>query len=83
MKQTGAIENSSFCRECRYYLVTWDASFPHGCRAHTFKSKKYPALEVLEASGLQCLLFGPKNPKAMVEVAEPVMDRVTIAALTV
>jgi hypothetical protein len=78
MNRTGAPENSVRCRECRYYLVTWDVSFPHGCRAHTFKSKKIPAMEVYEASGLQCLLFAPKKSRAVVEAAEPAMDRVTI-----
>jgi hypothetical protein len=78
MNQTRPLEDSVLCRECRNYLVTWDVSFPHGCRAHTFKSKKSPALEVLEASGLQCLLFDPKKPRAMVEMAEPPGDRVTV-----
>jgi hypothetical protein len=51
------------CHACRHYLVTWDQRFPYGCRAHGFKSKKSPALEVYEASGFPCQLFLPKTGK--------------------
>lgn len=54
------------CHDCRYYLVTWDVQFPHGCRAHILKSKKSPSLQVYEASGLECQLYAPKKPRAAV-----------------
>jgi hypothetical protein len=53
------------CHQCRHYFVTWDVHFPHGCRAHGFKSKKSPAQEVYEASGMQCLLFSSKKSRAV------------------
>ena len=61
MDHAGTTQNAVSCKNCRYYLITWDFQFPYGCRAHTFKSKKSPALDVFEASGLQCLLFAPKG----------------------
>jgi hypothetical protein len=67
------------CYECRYYLVTWDKAFPHGCRAHTFKSKKLPSLEVLEASGLECLLFVPKELRHPAQDPEAINDSVCIS----
>ncbi len=49
------------CRRCRHYAVTWDERFPHGCRAMGFKSARYPADEVLSATGGEaCLLYEPK-----------------------
>jgi hypothetical protein len=77
MIQTASTGHSISCRECRYYLVTWDRSFPHGCRAHKFKSKKLPALEVFEASGLQCLLFAARPPRHPAE-SEPDCDTVAV-----
>ncbi|MBP1595514.1 MAG: uracil-DNA glycosylase [Acidobacteria bacterium] len=49
------------CRNCLHYLVTWDIHLPHGCRAHGFKTARSPAQCVYEVSGLECLLFQPKN----------------------
>ena len=40
MNSAGAQVNLIACHEYSYYLVTWDIHFPHGCRAHIFKSKK-------------------------------------------
>jgi hypothetical protein len=48
------------CRKCRHYYVTWDKSFPHGCKAMGFKSKRPPALTVRNASGEDCLLYVKK-----------------------
>lgn len=45
------------CRNCQHYFITWDASFPCGCRAMEFKSKRLPHLDVLESSGAPCLKF--------------------------
>ena len=67
MNQDTSTGHTVACRECRYYAITWDPTFPYGCRAHMFKSKKPPALEVYEASGLQCLLFTAKRPRNLAE----------------
>ena len=48
------------CRDCIHHYITWDASFPYGCRAMDFKSRRLPHLDVLESSGEQCLMFEPK-----------------------
>lgn len=48
------------CLECRHYYVTWDVSFPYGCRAMDFKSRRRPQLEVLDSSGAPCLRFEPR-----------------------
>ena len=64
MNPAAAQGNRIACRDCRCYIVTWDSHFPHGCRAHGFKSKKSPSMQVYEASGMQCLLFTPKKPRA-------------------
>jgi hypothetical protein len=52
-----------YCRNCRHYYVTWDKSFPHGCRAIGFKSRSSPAMAVREASGMDCQLFQVKGSK--------------------
>lgn len=49
------------CLECMHYYVTWDVSFPYGCRAMDFKSRRRPQLDVMESSGSPCLHFVPRN----------------------
>ena len=49
------------CKNCVHYYVTWDKSFPHGCKAMGFKAKSSPASRVREASGVGCLLFEKKG----------------------
>ncbi|PLX66261.1 MAG: uracil-DNA glycosylase [Denitrovibrio sp.] len=45
-----------------HYYVTWDETFPHGCRAYEFKSPAMPSVSVYKSSGLECQLF-VDNPK--------------------
>jgi hypothetical protein len=46
------------CHKCIYYYVTWNANFPHGCRAMGFKSRRYPINEVRNIMNAKdCLLF--------------------------
>jgi len=52
------------CHNCEHYYTTWDSRFPFGCRAHGFKSRKNPSLEVTEASGLECQLYTAKRRSA-------------------
>ena len=42
------------CRSCRHYFVTYEARWPHGCRAFDMKSKRLPCLEVAANSGERC-----------------------------
>jgi hypothetical protein len=79
MNRTGARTASPPCYECRFYLITWDPQFPHGCRAHTFKCKKLPSWEVIDASGLECMLFACKKPRAARLEPEPVMESATFS----
>ena len=52
------------CLLCLHYHITWDASFPYGCRAMDFKSRRKPQLDVQESSGTPCLRFVPRRPPA-------------------
>lgn len=49
------------CLRCVHYYITYDPSFPYGCRALGFKSRRMPQLEVVEASQASCLSFQPKK----------------------
>ena len=49
------------CARCVHYHITHDANFPYGCRAHGFKSRRKPQLDVLEASNSECLSFEEKR----------------------
>ena len=52
------------CHRCVNYFVTWDAQFPHGCRAMGFKSYQSPIATVRNAmGGADCLLFEEKRIK--------------------
>ncbi len=49
------------CLNCRHYYITWDRSFPRGCRALAFKTRFSPSAAVYNASGLPCLYFQEKR----------------------
>ena len=51
------------CYKCKYYYVTWDKHFPHGCKAMKFKSKQFPSTVVFVSSNKECLLFKKKKRK--------------------
>ncbi len=42
------------CRDCIHFFVTYDPSFPYGCRSVGIKSRRYPYLEVQAATGEPC-----------------------------
>jgi len=42
------------CRRCKHYYVTWDESFPQGCRLYGVKSRQAPSLAVRDATGAAC-----------------------------
>jgi hypothetical protein len=48
------------CRKCKHFEVTWDKSFPYGCKAMGFKTAFFPSLEVFRSSGVACLRFEQK-----------------------
>jgi hypothetical protein len=49
------------CLCCQHFFVTHEVSWPHGCRAYRFKSRRIPALQVLKDSGTACQFFAPKR----------------------
>lgn len=49
------------CRLCKYYYVTWDKSFPNGCKAYGIKSKEMPSVVVYKSSGENCKGFVSKK----------------------
>lgn len=51
------------CRGCVSFEITWDFTFPYGCKAMGFKTRKIPSMEVYEASGIHCQMFQPKPTK--------------------
>ena len=48
------------CYQCKFFYVTWNKTFPYGCRAMGFKSNKIPCNDVLQASGTECLEYQEK-----------------------
>ncbi|MBF0557947.1 MAG: uracil-DNA glycosylase [Nitrospirae bacterium] len=56
------------CFTCKHFYITWEKSFPYGCKALGFKCKGMPSVEVFKASSKECLLHeqkaeGPKRDK--------------------
>jgi len=49
------------CLQCVHYFITYEARFPYGCRALSFKSRRLPCNEVYEASNANCLMFVSKS----------------------
>ena len=47
--------------KCMHHFITYDPSFPYGCRALNFKSRTLPHLEVRAASGMDCQMFRPRQ----------------------
>ena len=48
------------CHKCKHFYVTWDNSFPYGCKVMGFKGKIIPSLMVFQASGKSCMAFEEK-----------------------
>ena len=42
------------CLKCVHYFITWDPSFPRGCKLFGFKTAAHPNSTVVEATGSQC-----------------------------
>jgi hypothetical protein len=61
MKQPGLAGPD--CMQCRHFFITHEAAHPRGCRAYGFKSRRLPAMVVLESSGQPCRLFCLRDGK--------------------
>ncbi|MBC9786151.1 uracil-DNA glycosylase [Heliobacterium chlorum] len=56
-------KNPVQCHRCTHYYVTWDPTFPRGCRLLGFKTEKIPSAVVYESCGTPCEGFQPKEPR--------------------
>ncbi len=65
MTQKSPGKNSAvgLCRGCENYYITHDPNAPYGCRALGFKSRKNPAVIVMESSAMVCQLYTAKVKK--------------------
>jgi hypothetical protein len=45
------------CLKCKYYLVTWDARYPRGCKLFGFKGTTMPSITVYRSTGAACQNF--------------------------
>jgi hypothetical protein len=59
------------CINCKHFFVTWESRFPYGCNAYEIKSKTAPNLQVLENTGLACLLFEFKQSESSDQAPNP------------
>ncbi|KZE76356.1 uracil-DNA glycosylase [Paenibacillus elgii] len=48
------------CLKCKHFYVTWQPSFPRGCRAYGFKTADMPSALVMRSSGKPCLSYEEK-----------------------
>ena len=48
------------CLACIHFYVTWDPSFPRGCRIFDIKCRSLPSQEVYAATGRHCPSFERK-----------------------
>ncbi len=51
------------CAGCKFYYVTWDVTFPYGCKLYQIKSKQLPSHVVLQSVGRKCDQYIPKEDK--------------------
>jgi hypothetical protein len=54
-------KNNINCIKCKYFFITWDKSFPNGCKLFGFKGMKLPSFTVLQATGAACTNFLEKQ----------------------
>ena len=52
--------NKINCVKCKYYFVTWNKTFPNGCKFFGFKSRLQPSDVVYESTGNSCEHFKAK-----------------------
>ena len=51
------------CLQCEHFIVSWDPKFPRGCKLYGFKTMGYPSVEVVKATGEDCIGFVKKSVK--------------------
>ncbi len=45
------------CLLCEHFYITWDLTFPRGCRIFGIKTKELPSVEVRRATSQGCPSF--------------------------
>jgi len=48
------------CFKCSFFYITWDAKYPHGCKAMRIKTKQLPSIMVFQSSGNPCEFYKEK-----------------------
>nr|WP_245246540.1 MULTISPECIES: uracil-DNA glycosylase [unclassified Paenibacillus] len=62
MKNANSLDNERInCFLCKHFYVTWDPSFPRGCRLYEFKTSELPSAVVKRSSGKPCMAFEKKQ----------------------
>nr|WP_248926537.1 uracil-DNA glycosylase [Paenibacillus hamazuiensis] len=59
--EPSAVQGKINCFGCKHFYVTWDPSFPRGCRAFGFKTSEMPSALVLKSSGQPCMEYTKKG----------------------
>ncbi len=57
---SGVSSKEPECRSCKHAYITYESSFPHGCRLFGFKSAKPPSIVVYESTGQFCNGYEPR-----------------------
>ncbi len=60
-EETGMNQKRIDCFQCRHFFITWDKTFPNGCKVFGFKTKQLPSVAVQQASGAFCAAFQLKG----------------------
>ena len=45
------------CLKCKHYYVTWEQTFPNGCRMYNVKAKQLPSKLVLDSTKKMCEFY--------------------------
>lgn len=48
------------CFQCKHFYITWDKSFPRGCRVYDVKSRDLPSMIVAASTKEGCVAFEAK-----------------------
>ena len=59
----GLMNDNNICMNCKHFYITWDASYPYGCRGFGMKSKQCPSLIVFQSSGKPCMVYEAKTDR--------------------
>ena len=52
------------CLRCIHFEVSWDPSFPRGCKLFGIKCRNQPSMEVFLSTGKHCFAFEAREEAA-------------------